>query len=566
MNFIRIYIISGLFLIQILLSVNLLYSQEYVLEFKNNEEVSKKVKKFNNYGQLILSIDDSLSVIKKQGYFNAKVDSLVKLDSLNFKVSIIKNQKVKYVDILNKDELDKNILNILNNYSLENGLVKFEKIESFAKEISEILSELGFPFAKIGFKNFESVDPLIIMLEIEINYGTKRNIDKVIVKGYENFPKNFIKNIFKPGKNSSLDVDKALILADKIDKTKFARNIKNPEILFTQDSTALYLYVQKIKRNSFDGFINFDTDENSGKINVEGYAKININNTFNIGENINFDFKSLKNQDRELNSNIYLPYFFGSALNLNYGLNLTQKDSTYTSNENIIDVDMNFRNLKTGLGFQIKNSTVDTEALNVEDFKSRSINIFSDFTINDDEDRLIPDLFRIYFRLGTGLKDQSLEKTNFNKFSIELYKKFNFSSKLKFQTKIIREEINSKNLVNNELLRFGGSNSIRGFDDNSIFTDSYSLLNTSLNFYLNDTIYIYTIFDVANYSNNILNIEQYIYSGGFGFSSKTQNGIVSVSYSKGNNWGNRFNLKNARINVIFAAFFWLPTDKILKKP
>ena len=555
MNFIRIYIKSGLFLIQILLSVNLLYSQEYVLEFISNEEVSKKVKKFNNYSELILSIDDSLSSIKKQGYFGAKVDSFLKLDSLNYQVSISKNQKVKYVDILNKDELDENTLKILNNYSLENGLVKFEKIDSVAKEISEILSELGFPFSEISFKNLESINPLVISLEIDINYGTKRNIDKVVVQGYENFPKNFINNIFKPGKNKSLDVDKALAQSNLIDKSRFARNKRNPEILFTKDSTALYLYIEKIRRNSFDGFISFNSDENSGKINVEGYAKISLNNTFNLGENINFDFKSQKNRDRALNSNIYLPYILGSALNLNYGLNLTQRDSTFTSNENIIDVDMNFRNLRAGLGFQINNSTVDTEAQNVEDFKSRSINIFSDYTLVDDEDLLIPDLFKISFRFGTGLKEQSLEKTNFNKFSIELYKKFNFSSKLKFQTKIFREEINSKNLVNNELLRFGGSNSIRGFDDNSIFTDGYTLLNSSLNFYINDTIYIYTIFDVANYSNDILNIEQDIYSGGFGFSSITKNGIVSISYSKGNNWGNRFNLKNAKINVIFAAFF-----------
>tara|TARA_B100001109_G_scaffold143944_1_gene117146 strand:+ start:40 stop:1707 length:1668 start_codon:yes stop_codon:yes gene_type:complete len=555
MNFIRIYIKSGLFLIQILLSVNLLYSQEYVLEFISNEEVSKKVKKFNNYSELILSIDDSLSSIKKQGYFGAKVDSFLKLDSLNYQVSISKNQKVKYVDILNKDELDENTLKILNNYSLENGLVKFEKIDSVAKEISEILSELGYPFSEISFKNLESINPLVISLEIDINYGTKRNIDKVVVQGYENFPKNFINNIFKPGKNKSLDVDKALAQSNLIDKSRFARNKRNPEILFTKDSTALYLYIEKIRRNSFDGFISFNSDENSGKINVEGYAKISLNNTFNLGENINFDFKSQKNRDRALNSNIYLPYVLGSALNLNYGLNLIQRDSTFTSNENIIDVDMNFRNLRAGLGFQINNSTVDTEAQNVEDFKSRSINIFSDYTLVDDEDLLIPDLFKISFRFGTGLKEQSLEKTNFNKFSIELYKKFNFSSKLKFQTKIFREEINSKNLVNNELLRFGGSNSIRGFDDNSIFTDGYTLLNSSLNFYINDTIYIYTIFDVANYSNDILNIEQDIYSGGFGFSSITKNGIVSISYSKGNNWGNRFNLKNAKINVIFAAFF-----------
>ena len=104
-------------------------------------------------------------------------------------------------------------------------------------------------------------------------------------------------------------------------------------------------------------------------------------------------------------------------------------------------------------------------------------------------------------------------------------------------------------------MRFGGFNSIRGYDENSIFADTFTLLNTSLNYYLNDTIYIYALFDFANYSDKILNINQDIYSGGFGFSSKTENGAISISYSKGNNWGNSFNLKNAKINVILATFF-----------
>ena len=110
------------------------------------------------------------------------------------------------------------------------------------------------------------------------------------------------------------------------------------------------------------------------------------------------------------------------------------------------------------------------------------------------------------------------------------------------------------------MIRFGGSESIRGFDDNSIFADGYTLLATNLNFYLNDTIYIYGIFDLANYTNSILDLDQDIYSGGIGFSTLTENGVISINYSKGNNWGNSFNLKNAKINVIFTTFFWLVTD------
>ena len=560
MNFRKIYIKSGLFLIQMLLAFNFVYSQQYILEFKNTTESEKKTKKYKSYKDLILAIEDTLVLIKKQGFYDAKVNSLIRKDSFNYEVILNKNQMVEYIEISNKSEFDENIVKILNKYTENGKLIRFKQIESVTKEITEILSEGGYPFGKVGFINYELVNPTTIKLEMEIQYGSKRNIDKVIVKGYENFPKNFIKNIFKPGKSNSLDVDKALSLANKIDKTGFARNIKDPEILFTKDSSSLYLYIDKIRRNIFDGFLSFDTDENSGRINIEGYAKINLINTFNGGEKINFDFRSQKNQDRSLNSDVYIPYVFGSPLNLKYGLNLIQKDSSYTSNENLIDIDMIFGNIRSGLGLQTNKSTSEEAIENVENFKSKLINVFSEYIILDNSDQLIPELFKISLRYGSGLKEQSGEKTNFSKYSVELHRKFNLSSKFKLQSSITRRKINSKNLVNNELLRFGGYNSIRGYDENSIFTDGYTLLKTSLNYYLNDTIYIYTIFDLANYSNEILDLDEDIYSGGLGFSSRTENGIISISYSKGNSWGNSFNLKNAKINVIFVTFFWLPTD------
>ena len=556
MNFRKIYIKSGLFLIQMLLAFNFVYSQQYILEFKNTTESEKKTKKYKSYKDLILAIEDTLVLIKKQGFYDAKVNSLIRKDSFNYEVILNKNQMVEYIEISNKSAFDENIVKILNKYTENGKLIRFKQIESVTKEITEILSEGGYPFGKVGFINYKLVNPTTIKLEMEIQYGSKRNIDKVIVKGYENFPKNFIKNIFKPGKSNSLDVDKALSLANKIDKTGFARNIKDPEILFTKDSSSLYLYIDKIRRNIFDGFLSFDTDENSGRINIEGYAKINLINTFNAGEKINFDFRSQKNQDRSLNSDVYIPYVFGSPLNLKYGLNLIQKDSSYTSNENLIDIDMIFGNIRSGLGLQTNKSTSEEAIENVENFKSKLINVFSEYIILDNSDQLIPELFKISLRYGSGLKEQSGEKTNFSKYSVELHRKFNLSSKFKLQSSITRRKINSKNLVNNELLRFGGYNSIRGYDENSIFTDGYTLLKTSLNYYLNDTIYIYTIFDLANYSNEILDLDEDIYSGGLGFSSRTENGIISISYSKGNSWGNSFNLKNAKINVIFTTFFW----------
>ena len=546
---------SVLFFVHFILTLNILYSQEYKLNYIGSTTTENKIKSFETYKDLVLEIEDSLISLKKTGNINAIVKSFLMIDSLNFNVEIEKNQKIKYLQVINEAKLDELVKNILSSYKSEEGLIKIDETDIIVREILKKLSKEGFPFTRVSFSNHDLSQSSFIRSNLNIDYGSRRYLDKIIVKGYEDFPDNFTKNIFKINKNRFFDIDKATKQSKLIDNTNFARNIKEPEILFTNDSTSLYLYLEKIRRNSFDGLISFDSEENSGKINIQGYAKISLNNTFNTGEKINFDFKSQKNQDRSLNSNFIFPYFLGSPFNLKYSLNLIQKDSSYTSNENSIDLELNLNKVKVGIGFQKNESYSDSQIEFVENFNSKLYNVSSEYFIPDPDDKLISEKFKLLVKYGSGKKIQLNNESHLNKFKLELFKKFNFSSRFKLQSSFAREKINSKNLVNNELIRFGGSESIRGFDDNSIFADGYTLLATNLNFYLNDTIYIYGIFDLANYTNSILDLDQNIYSGGIGFSTLTENGVISINYSKGNNWGNSFNLKNAKINVIFTTFF-----------
>ena len=545
---------SILIFIHFILTFNFIYSQDYKLNYLGNNSANKKIKIFDSYKDLVLEIEDSLISLKKKGNLTAKVKSFVMLDSFNFNVEIEKNQKVKYLQILNESKLDELVKNTLEPYKSKKGLIKFDEIDIVAREISKKLSEKGFPFAKVSFDNRDLIQ-LVLKSKLIIDYGSRRYLDKIIVKGYEDFPENFTKNIFKIHKNKFFDIDKATNQSKLIDNTNFARNIKDPEILFTNDSTSLYLYLEKTRRNLFDGFISFDSDENSRKINIQGYAKISLINTFNSGEKIDFDFKSQKNQDRSLSSNVIFPYFLSSPFNLKYTLNLIQEDSSFTSSENSIDVELNLNKFKVGIGFQKNNSNSNSQNQFIENFNSTIFNISSEYLIPDSFEKFISEKFKISARYGLGKKIQLNNETRLSRYKLELSKIFTFSSRFNLQALTVKEKINSKNLVNNELIRFGGSKSIRGFDDKSIFADGYTLLTTNLNFYLNDSICIFSIFDIANYTNTIVDIDNNIYSGGFGISTETENGIISINYSKGNSWGEPFNLKNAKINVIFTTFF-----------
>ena len=81
---------SLLFFIQLLLTVSFIYPQEYSLNFKNDSKLDYNIKKFDSYKDLILSIEDSLISLKKQGNIDAQVKSLIQIDPFTYEVIIEK--------------------------------------------------------------------------------------------------------------------------------------------------------------------------------------------------------------------------------------------------------------------------------------------------------------------------------------------------------------------------------------------------------------------------------------------------------------------------------------------
>ena len=542
-----------IFITLVFFYINNVNSQDFSLDFTKEGESLKKIQ-YKSYENLILSIDDSISYLKAKGYIDASVKRFIQIDSLNYGIELDSGLKLKYVEITNIENLDDGIQLIFKKNS-KNGLINFEELQGLIDSSVKYFSNEGYPFASLKLDDTRKVDSLTLKSKLLIDLGSKREITKVVVKGYENFPKKFIKNLLGLKSGSVLKIDEIRNQMSLINRSNFAKSIKDPEILFTDDSTEVFLYLKKVKKNTFDGFIGFNTNEENGKLEIQGYAKINLINSFDQGEEIKIDFLSEDSQDRFLNSQIRMPFIFSTPLSLNTGLKLIKKDSIYNSRDFFVDLELSKKQFRGGLGYEKTESVNEIPFQNVEAFKKNIINLFISYELLDPDDSFEFYNFRFFLKAGIGEKNQMDEKNKVGKFKIEMTKKFKISEKLKINSRYLSEKLDSQNLVTNELLRFGGIESIRGFDQNSIFTNNYKLLNTSVNFYLNDTIYIYTLFDVANYQNKILSIDEFIYSGGFGFSSRTKNGLISVNYAKGATWGDSFNLKNAKLSVSFVTFF-----------
>ena len=105
------------------------------------------------------------------------------------------------------------------------------------------------------------------------------------------------------------------------------------------------------------------------------------------------------------------------------------------------------------------------------------------------------------------------------------------------------------------MLLFGGINSIRGFEENSISTNKMFLINSEFRVRLNKDIYINTILDSAHYENTLANNSYNIYGVGFGLNINTNSGVFRINYANGIRKGQEVDLKLSKIHLSFSNIF-----------
>ena len=504
-------------------------------------------------------LSKKIDSIKKQGYFNLEILEKVKKDSLNYKVTIELNQKFENIYIYGESRMiNFNGKNVKIIEGKKHYSIKINELESFLTKSSEDIANKGYPFNKVQLNNIKNFDSTNLYASINIELNDKRKSDKVIIKGYKNFPKAFLKHYLKYSNKDDFNFDVIKKKSEEINKLGFVRQIKDPEILFKKDSTFIYLYLEKVKNNSFDGFIGFATNEESEKLEINGYMDIRLHNTLNYGEQIKVNYSSTNDNDRFLKTNIIAPYIFNTPLGLEVDLNLTKKDSTYTKDEQSFGLNFLIKN-KHNLSFHLStlNSTSSLETTNelIKDYKSNFKKIKYDFKKVNINNNLIPVKFLTSVELSTGKRKDNLETTTQNRYFTKTFNNFNITKSSSIYLNLEAYVLNSSNYYLNEMLLFGGINSIRGFEENSIATNKLFLINSEYRLRLNDDIYINTIFDTAYYENTLANISDYLYGLGFGLNINTNSGIFRINYANGIRKGQDIDLKLSKIHVSFSNIF-----------
>ena len=111
------------------------------------------------------------------------------------------------------------------------------------------------------------------------------------------------------------------------------------------------------------------------------------------------------------------------------------------------------------------------------------------------------------------------------------FKIFNLNRRNSIFVRVNSAGLLSDSFVENELYRFGGINSIRGFEENSLVANLYGVINTEYRYRLSNTIYVNSVLDAAYFENDIVDSKTKLFGFGFGFGLLTKAGLFKFHSS-----------------------------------
>lgn len=520
-------------------------------------------KKHPDYASLEKEIDTFYYTINKYGYINHIKYPLNKLNDSLFISKIELNKPFKKIKIFyNETLVSKNILNHVSDEVNDTYFtIDFINTENTLEYINLKTSEKGFPFAELKLNNIKKSDEETLEADLVVaNTNESRTIDKIIVRGYEKFPKSYLKHYLKLKLGNVLNLSEIKSKTNLLEELPFASQIKEPEILFSKDSTILYLYFEKIKSNAFDGFLGFGTNEETSKLEFNGYLDLRLLNNLNFGESITLLYKSDENDIRTFDVKVFLPYIFQTPLGIEGNLNIFRKDSSFTTaNQRIRSFyQINPKNrVSIGLKTIQSNNLLDEDNLDplIKDYKTTFYNVRYEFLHRQSFSRLFRNNALIDLEIGSGNRKLEGSSTNQYEYNLEAFKIFNLNNHNSVFLRLKSFSLFSETYLDNELMRFGGINSIRGFEENSLSANLYGLLNTEYRYLLSSNFYVHSIIDLAYFENDTTNQKEKLYSLGFGFGLLTNAGLLRFNYANGKTENQNFRLSNSQIHISLSAIF-----------
>jgi outer membrane protein assembly factor BamA len=401
-----------------------------------------------------------------------------------------------------------------------------------------------------------------------IERGPKMNWKEIHIKGDSSISTKFISNLI--GIHVG-DIFNEILVNDldrKIAQVPYIKTIKPPAIFFTKDGAELFLYLKTEPLSSVNGVLGLQPDPLSGRVGVTGDLDLKLLNSLKRGELLALNWRSIRAKTQSINVRVNLPFLFSTPIGTDLRFQLYKRDSSFLEIKALLGIQYMLRNGTTfKVFYQNSTSSLLSGSAGNPSFSNLSSLQTNNYgvSLNHRKVDYIPNPsrgFTFNFEGAVGGRKSKLNDTS------EVLKSNAFRGTLSAEWFIpmakrhilhintLSEFYYADQIFQNEVIRFGGQQSLRGFNEEELYATTRTILSIEYRFLLDKNSNVFAFFDQSIYENRSTNYyKDNPFGFGFGLSFGTKAGIFAVSYGLGKQMNNPLKLNNGKIHFGYVAYF-----------
>lgn len=529
----------------------------------------KKISKKNSFNYSdTFSLKNQLTDIQllayKKGYLTFGIDSIVPTDSLNSEVYFTLGLRYKTLN-LSISESSKRALREIG--------ISPRTIETLPPNPSEISKNLerilhdfeiaGYPFAQIKFEDL-SIENESLFAELIIIPNTRVKWNELIVSGNKvKLSQKYLENFLHIEKGNWYNQEQVNLINTRLSQLIFVKQIKPAEILFTPEGANLYLYIETKPVSLFNGTVGLQQDPIKLNYQLTGDLRLKLQNAFKHGELFDLNWRSIQPGSPQLKIQAAYPFLFNTPFGLDGQFFLFKRDSTFLELKSSIGVTYFISGGKTLTGFykNQQSNLLGTGNAGLAYGSSKS-NLYGLSFRNQTVDYLPNPRKGFIWYLEGNIGKRTLAKDSITnqyliyggKIQIEYYQ--SIGKRFVIKGGIISESFYTNNIQQNELLRFGGNLSQRGFMEDELLSTFRTTLTIEPRLILDQNSYLFVFYDQSWYERNV---QAYINDGPKGFGAGlcfgTNIGIFSLTYALGQQFSNPILFRDSKVHFGYVAYF-----------
>lgn len=417
-------------------------------------------------------------------------------------------------------------------------------VKSSPNKVLTKYADSGYPFSRLFCQEL-STNGDEITATFMIDMGPQISFDSVQIQGELSIRQGPLHKILgvQPGAFYQESVFKGI--KARVESVPFIALKTEPDIGFSDQKATVYLEVESVKAGRFDGIVGLvpspPGSDRSSQLN--GFFDLALPNLFNAAIDFNAYWSAFGANSQKIALSSSAPHLTTLGLGIEAAFDLIRQDTTFLNQSFRVSLLSRIgTRSKISFGYRRQNSIEQGSFSELirpfqyawYQFSYRSNTPLFAFERSSG--------FSYQFDASVGDRRLLEEEVNRRSLSLQSTGRLSLSQKIFNKALFYTSSsagllINEQGLVNNELYRIGGTNSVRGFIENELFASSYFYQNIEFRQYIDQGSYLWLFTDQGAY-RNLEKSTRFLSSAGIGLALRTDAGRFNLIFATGTEWNN----------------------------